>query len=55
VKTVEDAKGAALELLDRGCGCVVVTMGEQGSVFVNASRNPVYIPAKKVNQVDSTV
>jgi len=58
VKTAADAVAAAQQLLPRlrPGGRVVVTLGEQGAVALSddASQAPLYIPAKKVQAVDTT-
>ena len=56
VKSMEDAHAAIESLLQRGCQTVIITLGEQGSVYASQqNRVPTYVPARKVSQVDSTV
>ncbi|KAK2878647.1 hypothetical protein Q8A67_019438 [Cirrhinus molitorella] len=55
VTSVEDASQVGLELLNRGCGSVIVTLGPQGCV-VCQSRNmaPKHIPTTAVTVADTT-
>ena len=56
VTNVEEAKTAALKLLDQGCTKVIITLGGDGAVFVTSEdRDPVHIPTQKVTPVDTTV
>ena len=55
---VEDARVVAVELLARGCGSVVVTMGETGCLVAEAgaqTADMVHVTAPKVTAVDTTV
>ncbi|KAF7704676.1 hypothetical protein HF521_021748 [Silurus meridionalis] len=55
VASVDDAGRAGLELLNRGCAAVIVTMGPQGCVVLQASNpDPKHIPTIKVTPVDTT-
>ncbi len=45
VDTWDQAKRAARRLLDRGCGHVIVTLGERGSLLCGRQGEPVQIPA----------
>ncbi|XP_030642156.1 ribokinase [Chanos chanos] len=55
VSTVEDAGRVGLELLKRGCGSVIITLGPQGCVVVqSADATPVHVPTSKVTPVDTT-
>lgn len=54
VKSAEDAKVAAAELLKRGCGNVVVTLGEMGALLAQSTGETTLIPAPKVKATDST-
>ncbi|KAK3576330.1 hypothetical protein CHS0354_039736 [Potamilus streckersoni] len=55
VKSIEDAKMAANILLKRGCGKVIITLGEQGSVIATTDTSEVkHVPAQKVKVVDTT-
>uniref|UniRef100_A0A672TF94 Ribokinase n=1 Tax=Sinocyclocheilus grahami TaxID=75366 RepID=A0A672TF94_SINGR len=55
VTSVEDASQVGLELLNKGCGSVIVTLGPQGCV-VCQSRNmaPKHIPTTAVTAADTT-
>jgi len=53
VHTFEDARKCADDLLTRGLGRVVITLGERGSLLMTAQGSEL-IPAFKVNPVDST-
>ena len=55
VKTVDDAKLAAAEFLRRGCGNVVMTLGDQGALIAQASGETQLVPAPKVKVIDTTV
>ena len=56
IKCVDDAKHLLPVLLDKGCGCVIVTMGSNGSVFATQNnKTPCHVPTDKVNPVDTTV
>ncbi|XP_053700807.1 ribokinase isoform X1 [Synchiropus splendidus] len=55
VATVEEASRAAQELLSRGCGAVVVTLGAQGCVVVTAPEcSATHVPTAEVKAVDTT-
>ncbi|TSM77414.1 Ribokinase [Bagarius yarrelli] len=55
VSSVDDAGHAGLELLNRGCAAVIITMGTQGCVVLQASNpEPKHIPTTKVTPVDTT-
>jgi ribokinase len=53
IDSVESAEVAARELLSRGVGNVLITLGEKGCLIVN-SEGAVHIPADKVKVVDTT-
>ena len=56
VATVEDARRASGELLGRGCGAVLLTMGAQGCVVLEAKGAATHhVPAPAVTAVDTTV
>ena len=55
VKTIDDAKLAAAEFLRRGCGNVVMTLGDQGALIALASGETQLVPAPKVKVIDTTV
>ncbi|XP_046551163.1 ribokinase-like [Haliotis rubra] len=55
VSSIEDAKAAALTLLNKGCNSVVLTLGELGSVYVSQTeQEPQVVPCPKVIPVDTT-
>ncbi|XP_056446208.1 ribokinase isoform X2 [Gadus chalcogrammus] len=55
VATVEDARRASGELLGRGCGAVLLTMGAQGCVVLEAKGAATHhVPAPAVTAVDTT-
>lgn len=45
---------AASWLLERGCGSVVVTLGEQGALVARAGERMVVVPAHPVEAIDTT-
>lgn len=55
MKSVEDAKIAAVELLQRGCGSIVITLGEMGALIAESDGQTTHIPAPKVKVTDTTV
>lgn len=57
VANVQEAGAAALELLKRGCRSVIVTLGPQGCVVLQAQGSaPKHVPsAATVAAVDTTV
>uniref|UniRef100_A0A1A7XIN9 Ribokinase n=2 Tax=Iconisemion striatum TaxID=60296 RepID=A0A1A7XIN9_9TELE len=55
VNNVEEAHRAAQELLSRGCGAVIVTLGPQGCVVLKAQeKTSTHVPASAVAAVDTT-
>jgi ribokinase len=52
-KSLKDAEEAARQLLQRGPGAVIVTMGERGALLVH-SNEVEYIPAVPVDAVDTS-
>ncbi|XP_029972377.1 ribokinase isoform X2 [Salarias fasciatus] len=55
VSTVSDAHRAGQELLKRGCGAVIVTLGPQGCVVFKAQESTSkHVPATAVTAVDTT-
>ncbi|XP_013865468.1 ribokinase [Austrofundulus limnaeus] len=55
VNNVEEARHAAQELLKRGCGAVVITLGPQGCVVLKAQEKAsTHVPANAVTAVDTT-
>lgn len=56
VIAVEDASRAGLELLSKGCGSVIVTLGPQGCVVCQSTNTaPKHIPTTAVTAADTTV
>ena len=56
VQNTDEAESAAKIFLERGCRTVIITLGEQGIMLASkANPTPLYIPAMKVNSVDTTV
>ena len=54
--SIDDAKKAALQLLNYGPSIAIVTMGKQGAVVASKSGNePVHVKAPVVKPVDTTV
>lgn len=54
-RTRADAEQAAMRILEYGCRSVVVTMAEQGAVYLDARIGGVgYEPAREIAMVDST-
>lgn len=53
VTTLEEAERAARVLLARGAGVVILTLGERGSLLVNAEGS-VHVPATPVRALDTT-
>ncbi|XP_017287188.1 ribokinase isoform X1 [Kryptolebias marmoratus] len=55
VNNVEEAHHASQELLRRGCGAVVITLGPQGCVVLKAQEKTLtHVPANAVAAVDTT-
>ncbi|XP_067223136.1 ribokinase isoform X2 [Chanodichthys erythropterus] len=55
VITVEDASRVGLELLSKGCGSVIVTLGPQGCVVCQSTNTtPKHIPSTAVTAADTT-
>ncbi len=53
VTTLEEAERAARILMERGAGAVILTLGERGSLLVNA-QGSTYVSATSVRAVDTT-
>lgn len=51
--TLEATERAARTLLEKGVGCVIVTLGKAGAMLVSAEHSR-HIPARKVSAIDST-
>lgn len=54
VRTSDDAVKAAQVLFDKGVKNVIITMGGSGSIICKADGSDTYVPARKVNAVDTT-
>lgn len=54
IKNVKDAERAAEELLSRGCGSVIITLGGEGALY-STSQGHMHVSAEKVTPVDTTV
>uniref|UniRef100_A0A3Q4APC8 Ribokinase n=1 Tax=Mola mola TaxID=94237 RepID=A0A3Q4APC8_MOLML len=55
VTNVEEACGAAQELLKRGCGAVIITLGPQGCVVLKEQKSTSdHVPTTAVTAVDTT-
>uniref|UniRef100_A0A671KAA3 Ribokinase n=1 Tax=Sinocyclocheilus anshuiensis TaxID=1608454 RepID=A0A671KAA3_9TELE len=55
VTSVEDASQVGLELLNKGCGSVIVTLGPQGCVVCQSTNMaPKHIPTTAVTAADAT-
>ncbi|PIK54263.1 putative ribokinase-like [Apostichopus japonicus] len=55
VNDVDEAKKAALVLLERGCQKVIITLGKDGAVLVTTeTKTPEHIPVDPVTPVDTT-
>lgn len=55
VSNVDQAHQAGQQLLSRGCGSVIVTLGSQGCVVVQAQgAAPIHIPTPAVTALDTT-
>ncbi|XP_071835067.1 ribokinase-like isoform X2 [Apostichopus japonicus] len=55
VTSVDEAKKAALVLLERGCQKVIITLGKDGAVLVTTeTKTPEHIPVDPVTPVDTT-
>lgn len=55
VTSVEDASQVGLELLNKGCGSVIVTLGPQGCVVCQPTNTaPKHIPTTAVTAADTT-
>lgn len=56
VANVEEAHRAGQELLKRGCGSVIITLGPQGCVVLKAEEaSSNHVPTAAVTAVDTTV
>ena len=56
VTNVEEAHRASKELMKRGCGSVIITLGSQGSVVLKAQEStPKHVPTAAITAVDTTV
>lgn len=53
VETLEQAKAAAHNLMERGAKNVILTLGERGAMLVNAEEGGLLAPASKVVAVDT--
>ena len=53
VETLEQAKAAAHNLIERGAKNVILTLGERGAMLVNAEEGGLLAPASKVVAVDT--
>jgi ribokinase len=53
VTTISEAESAARDLLDRGAGKVILTLGERGSLLVTRDE-VVHVPGEKTTAVDTT-
>ena len=51
---LQTAESASCALLQRGCKCVIVTLGAQGAWVQNSSGLATHVPARKVDAVDSS-
>lgn len=55
VDTLEDCRIACKMILDKGCGSVILTMGENGALYVSRSGQALHIPVPhKITPVDTT-
>lgn len=54
VETMEEAEAAALKLLDKGVGAVVLTLGSRGALLVSETERVQTIPPYAVDVVDTT-
>ena len=56
VSNVDEAHRAAQELLKRGCGSVIITLGPQGCVVLKAQESTsTHVQSTAVTTVDTTV
>lgn len=56
VTNVEEARGAAQELLKRGCKSVIITLGPQGCVVLQEQESTSnHVPTTAVKAIDTTV
>jgi len=54
VETIEKASAAAQNLLAKGIGAVVLTLGSRGALLVSKNQSARLLPAYQVNVVDTT-
>ncbi len=54
VETIEDAKVAAKNLLEKGTGAVVLTLGSRGALLIDENQPAIISTPYKVNVVDTT-
>lgn len=53
VETLDQAKEAAQNLIDRGAKNVILTLGERGAMLVNGDEDGTVAPADKVTAIDT--
>nr|CAI5836472.1 unnamed protein product [Callosobruchus analis] len=54
VKSESDARKAGLELLNKGCNNVIITLGRHGALYLNKTGKITHVPSPAVTAVDST-
>lgn len=54
VNTADDAVAAAKVFFDKGVKNVIITMGGSGSIICQGDGRTIYVPARRVNAVDTT-
>lgn len=56
VETVSEASAAISHYIGKGCGAVIVTLGDKGCVYRTVTMDEAaHIPCEKVKAVDATV
>ncbi|XP_030378687.1 ribokinase-like [Scaptodrosophila lebanonensis] len=56
IKTLQDARAAAIDLIDKGANSVIITLGAQGAVYMSKDNKErcLHVPAEPVDHVVDT-
>ncbi|VEN36421.1 unnamed protein product [Callosobruchus maculatus] len=54
VKSESDARKAGVELLNKGCNNVIITLGRQGALLMSKTGKTIHVPSPVVAAVDTT-
>lgn len=56
VNTIDDGIRCCGILKEKGCGTVILTMGEKGAIFTDDAHKCLHVPIKEeINPIDTTV